>query len=155
MPSPHTFEIAPIASLLDRRLHTCRVVVDPFAGRSRRGTLRNDLKDGGREALSWLRRLERESADALLFDPPYSPRQIVEVYKRVGLDVTMRTTQSSFFSRRKDEATEVIKKGGIVICCGWNSGGFGKSRGFQLLEVLLVAHGGAHNDTIVTVERKR
>ena len=27
-------------------------------------------------------------------------------------------------------------------------------RGYELLEVLLVPHGGAHNDTIVTVERK-
>lgn len=30
----------------------------------------------------------------------------------------------------------------------------GIKRDFELLEVLLVAHGAAHNDTIVTVERK-
>jgi hypothetical protein len=30
----------------------------------------------------------------------------------------------------------------------------GKGRGYQMEELLLVAHGGAHNDTIVVVERK-
>jgi hypothetical protein len=30
----------------------------------------------------------------------------------------------------------------------------GIKRNFKLIEVLIVAHGGAHNDTIVTVERK-
>lgn len=38
--------------------------------------------------------------------------------------------------------------------CGWNSAGFGKVRGYVFEEILLVAHGGAHNDTIVTVERR-
>ena len=28
-------------------------------------------------------------------------------------------------------------------------------RGYELEEILLIAHGGIHNDTIVTVERKR
>lgn len=36
----------------------------------------------------------------------------------------------------------------------WNSGGFGKNLGFEMIEILLVPHGGHHNDTIVTVERK-
>lgn len=29
-----------------------------------------------------------------------------------------------------------------------------KNRGFEIIEIMLVAHGGNHNDTIVTVERK-
>jgi hypothetical protein len=44
--------------------------------------------------------------------------------------------------------------GGYAICCGWNSIGIGKKRGFKLIEVLLVCHGRLHNDTIVTVEQK-
>ena len=44
--------------------------------------------------------------------------------------------------------------GGIVISCGWNTQGMGKQNGFEIIEILLVCHGGAHNDTIVTVERK-
>lgn len=46
------------------------------------------------------------------------------------------------------------KAGGIVITCGWNSGGIGKKYGFEIEEILLVAHGGWHNDTIVVVDRK-
>ena len=30
----------------------------------------------------------------------------------------------------------------------------GKNRGFEIVEILLVAHGGHHNDTICTVEKK-
>ena len=48
----------------------------------------------------------------------------------------------------------MLKPEGIAICFGWNSMGFGLKRGYELLEVLMVPHGGAHNDTIVTVERK-
>jgi hypothetical protein len=38
--------------------------------------------------------------------------------------------------------------------CGWNSNGFGKGLGFEMIELLLIAHGSMHNDTIVTIERK-
>jgi hypothetical protein len=47
-----------------------------------------------------------------------------------------------------------IKVGGYCISFGWNSNGMGKNRGFEIVEILLVSHGGHHNDTIVTVERK-
>ena len=105
------------------------------------------------EALDFLNSLEGEF-DGCLFDPPYSPRQIAECYKSVGRDVHMKDTQSSFYGDRKKAVARLIRGGGIVISCGWNSGGMGKSLGFQIEEILLVPHGGAHNDTIVTVERK-
>ena len=47
-----------------------------------------------------------------------------------------------------------IKVGGKVISFGWNSGGLGKNRRFKIHKILLVAHGGLHNDTICVVERK-
>lgn len=46
------------------------------------------------------------------------------------------------------------KKDGVVITCGWNSSGIGKVNGFRIVEILLVPHGGWHNDTIITVEKK-
>lgn len=154
MPSPATFSIPPISELLDRWLKDCAVVVDPFAGDSLRGTIRNDLRDG-MEAVAFLDSLNGCRADAVLFDPPYSPRQISEAYKRVGLEVGVRETQNGRLYRDvKDRLDRILKPGGIAICCGWNSAGFGKVRRYQLEEILLVAHGGAHNDTIVTVERK-
>ena len=154
MPSPATFSIAPISDLLDYWLRECEIVIDPFSGASFRATHRNDLRDG-MEATVWLAGLNGLQADAVLFDPPYSPRQITEVYKSVGLEVGMKETQSAvLYKSVKDHLHRLLKPQGIAICCGWNSAGFGTVRGYQFEEILLVAHGGAHNDTIVTVERK-
>lgn len=83
-----------------------------------------------------------------------SPRQVAEVYTRMGKTVNMETTQASFWSNLKKEIARIAKMDAVVIGCGWNSGGIGKKYGFELIEVLLVPHGGHHNDTIVTVERK-
>ena len=91
----------------------------------------------------------------VLFDPPYSPRQIAEVYKSVGMAVGVEDTQNGrLYSETRDLLAPKIEPGGIAISCGWNSGGFGRARGFAIIELLLVCHGGAHNDTIVTVESK-
>ena len=35
-----------------------------------------------------------------------------------------------------------------------NSNGIGKKYGFEQIELLMIAHGGQHNDTICTVEIK-
>lgn len=75
-------------------------------------------------------------------------------YKGVGLPVDNKTTQSSFWSNQKKEIARIVKTGGKVISFGWNSGGIGKKLGFEIERILLVPHGGHHNDTIVTVERK-
>ena len=91
----------------------------------------------------------------MLFDPPYSPRQVAECYKALGQTVNMQTTQASYWSKLKVEIGRIVKPGGTVITCAWNSGGIGSKYGFEITEILLVAHGGWHNDTIVTVEKKR
>lgn len=54
----------------------------------------------------------------------------------------------------KEHISPKIVTGGYAITFGWNSQGFGKKQGFELIEVLLVPHGRGHNDTIVTVEIK-
>ena len=36
----------------------------------------------------------------------------------------------------------------------WNSIRFGRERGFKIIEILLISHGGNRNDTIVIVEQK-
>jgi hypothetical protein len=72
----------------------------------------------------------------------------------MGKTVNMQTTQSSFWGNLKKEIARKMKKNGIVISFGWNSNGIGKTLNFEQLEILLVAHGGIHNDTICVVERK-
>ncbi len=158
MPNANTFSIPPIRELIARHL-TDGVWLDPFsrnspfAGRC----ITNDLNPAmpaqyHLEALDFLRMWE--GADGVLFDPPYSPRQIAECYQTIGRTVHAEDTRSSFYGDRKTAAARAIRPGGLALCFGWNSGGLGIANGFELIEVLLVAHGGAHNDTICTVERK-
>lgn len=157
MPNKYTFSITPITELLQK--YASGVIVDPFANNSSIGTITNDLDPTTKaqyhlDALDFLKSLGENCADTVLYDPPYSPRQVSECYKRLGKTVNMETTQSRYWSNQKNEIARILKPNGIVISCGWNSNGIGEKRGFEIIEILLVAHGGAHNDTIVTVERK-
>lgn len=106
------------------------------------------------DALEFLKTFKNGQVDLVLYDPPYSPGQVSEVYKKLGMSVNMQTTQASYWGDQKKEIARIVKIGGVVITCGWNSGGIGKTNGFEIVEILLVPHGGWHNDTIVTVERK-
>lgn len=158
MPNKQTFEIKPIAEFIKRH-SVDGVSIDPFANRNRIASITNDLDpqydcDFNMDALDFLRKFEDESVDFVLFDPPYSPRQVSESYKHLGLSVNMQTTQASFWSNMKKEVSRIVKPGGKVLCFGWNSMGIGKTRGFDMVEVLLVPHGGHHNDTICTAEVK-
>lgn len=157
MPNSETFSIPPIRDLI--RQYAKGVIVDPFARNSGMATISNDLDPGCKtdyhlDALDFLRMLPDRSADTVLYDPPYSPRQIAECYKRLGKSVNMATTQNSYWSRQKAEIARIVKPGGAVITCSWNSGGIGSKFGFEIQEILLVCHGSWHNDTIVVVDRK-
>ena len=90
----------------------------------------------------------------VLFDPPYSYRQISECYKGFGLRATSLDTSNNFYNRVMNGICDKIEPGGYAISFGWNTNGFGKNRGFYPVEYLVVAHGQHHNDTLVTVERK-
>ena len=158
MPDSNTFNIQPIKQLLRQEVGA-GIWIDPFANRNRVASITNDLNpefdtDYHLDALDFLKQFGDEYADGVLFDPPYSPRQVSECYKQYGMEVTADTTQSSFWGNLKKEVARVTKPGGKVICFGWNSGGIGKTLNFDMTRILLVPHGGAHNDTIVTVETK-
>lgn len=161
MPSADTFTMSPVVSLLKKWLPDKEIIVDPFARNSLLATHRNDLNPDTAatyhmQAAEFCKHLydTKIRADAILFDPPYSPRQISELYQNIGLEVTKEDTQNSrLYKSVKDGLALLLKPGGIAISFGWNSSGFGKTRGFVMKEILLCAHGGAHNDTIVVVEQ--
>lgn len=160
MPNKNTFSIKPIRELINRYIDSPSLyVADPFCNGFKYGNITNDL-DPELEAMhhmdayDFLKTLGDESINVMLFDPPYSPRQVSECYKSLGKTVNMQTTQSSYWSKLKKEIARVLTPSGISVTCGWNSGGIGKTLGFEIEEILLVAHGGWHNDTIITVERK-
>ena len=165
MPNKNTFKIKPIRELIERRIKEVKdknpnaIIIDPFANQSKLADITNDLDnqydtDYHMDALDFLKMFDDKSVDMVLYDPPFSPRQVAECYKKLGKTVNMQTTQSSYWSRHKKEISRIVKKNGIVITCGWNSGGIGKTNGFEIVEILLVSHGGWHNDTIVTVDKK-
>jgi hypothetical protein len=163
MPNANTFSIKPIAKLIHRHIKMLpdnAVIIDPFARNNKFGTITNDLDpdttaDYHLDAFDFLQNVvDKDEADMVLFDPPYSPRQVSEVYKKMGRSVNMQTTQASFWGNLKKEIARVTKPNGICISFGWNSGGIGGKLNFHQIEILLVAHGGWHNDTICTVEQK-
>lgn len=168
MPNSKTFTIKPIREFIERILPPSitkqgEVWLDPFVRDSvfkHRMSYTNDLNPKFEashhlDALEFLKLFNDNSVDGVLFDPPYSPRQIKECYENIGRRVTQQDTQSSFWSKLKKEIARITTKNAKVICCGWQSGGIGKTLGFQLVEVLMVPHGGRHNDTIVTLEYKK
>jgi len=167
MPNKNTFLIKPIKSLIEdafiyKGLMQKIVAIDPFSNNSPFADkcITNDIdpeikSEYHMDALDFLKTFDDNSVDLVLFDPPYSPRQVSECYKKLDKTVNMQTTQSSFWGNLKKEISRIVKSNGMVISCGWNSGGIGKKFGFEIQEILLVPHGGWHNDTIITVDKKR
>lgn len=159
MPNSKTFEIKPIKELINRYIKSNYTIIDPFANSNKIANITNDLDenyntDYHMDALEFLKIFDDNSIDMVLYDPPYSPRQVSECYKKLNKTVNIQTTQSSYWSNQKKEISRIVKPNGIVITCCWNSGGIGKKYGFEIEEILLVPHGGWHNDTIVTVDKK-
>jgi len=132
MPNKQTFQIKPIKQLIKEEIGND--YLDPFPF--------NYSKD----ATVYLK--ESNPQEYGVFDPPYSPRQLKECYKGLG----EYDTKASTWSKWKDLMAEKVTK--KCISFGWNTGGLGEKRGFKITRILLVAHGGMHNDTICTVEVK-
>ena len=159
MPNSNTFDIKCISRLIHKYHNLEMISIDPFANKNRIAKITNDLDpemkaDYCMDALDFLKQFQTGSIDFVLYDPPYSPRQVSECYKKLGKTVNMETTQASFWGNLKKEIARITKANGIEISFGWNTNGIGKTKGFEILEILTVAHGGQHNDTLCTVERK-
>lgn len=159
MPNKNTFKIKPIEQLIAEAVDLSLLWIDPFANQNKIASITNDLNteydtDYHLDALDFLKMFDDDSVDGVLYDPPYSPRQVSECYNDVGYSVTWDTTKASFWGNHKREISRIVKIGGRVITFGWNSGGIGNKYGFEIERILLVPHGGWHNDTICTVEVK-
>ncbi len=158
MPNKNTFSIRPIKKLLEEEVSE-GLWIDPFANSNKIASVTNDLNpefdtNYHLDALDFLRIFKDQEVDGILYDPPYSVRQVSECYKQFGIKITQETTRSDFWTKLKLEIARIIKPNGKVISFGWNSGGIGKTNGFEIKRILLVPHGGIHNDTICTVEIK-
>jgi hypothetical protein len=162
MPHRDTFTVEPIGAFVRRYLVNSKSSIDPFARNNRWATATNDIDPStGAEwhldAEEFCREMAKlgRTFDLAIFDPPYSPRQISECYSGFGRQATTRDTQNAgLYKRVRDALLPILEPNAIVLSFGWNSGGMGAARGFQSIEIMLVAHGGAHNDTICVAERQ-
>jgi hypothetical protein len=163
MPNHKTFSIPPIRDFVCQWIEkTPGTSIDPFSGGRNFATITNDLNPNlpanyHLDAEDFILKIQETigQVSLILFDPPYSPRQISECYKGIGREVTMKDTQSAaLYARVRNRMVDILPIGGVVLSFGWNSVGAGKNRGFSLEEILMVCHGGAHNDTICLAERR-
>ena len=139
MPNHRTFDIKPIKEFIKENIGLD--YIDPFP---------YPFKE---YAIKYLKKIETNSKLSLVFDPPYSQRQLKEMYHSNGLSLD-HPMNNSYWSNCKKEIARIIKPNGKVISFGWNSGGIGKKNGFEIEKILLVNHGSQHNDTICTLEVK-
>lgn len=164
MPNADTFSIKPIGEFVQKYLGSTQGdSIDPFARNKNWCSWNNDIDpatqaDSHMDAEEFCKLILANNGccvELALFDPPYSPRQISECYKGFGREVTGQDTQNAYLYKRvRDALDPLLLKGGICLSFGWNSAGMGVKRGYAIEEILLVAHGGAHNDTICLAERK-
>ena len=162
MPNSDTFSVPPIGEMVKRYLSESKVSCDPFARNKRWATHTNDLNPKTEaeyhmdaEAFMVMLAGEGVKCDLAIFDPPYSPRQISECYKEAGITCGMKETQNAaLYARMKSALVPILTPDAIVLSFGWNSAGMGKKHGFEQIEIMLVCHGGAHNDTICLSEQR-
>ncbi len=141
MPNARTFQIKPIKNILSEELKDN--FIDPFPFESKV------------DCFDFFKEFDDNSVESLVLDPPYTKRQVSEHYKKNGGKVTGWHTSSGWTAKVKDEVARIMKPGGKVISFGYNTCGIGKTRGFEIIRILDVCHGGDHYDTLCTVEVKK
>jgi len=151
MPNKYTFEMKPALSFILPHLVGKTRTCDPFCGRSTLANARNDLALSKVDSADWLKQFPDECMEVVLFDPPYSPRQLKECYDSIG--ETLHDTKSSVWKTWKDEIARITEPNGYVLSFGNNSMGIGIGNGFEMERIRLIPHGGNHYDTICTAER--
>ena len=160
MPNKNTFNCAPIHEFVQRYINHFKPIVDSFCGENPFVLIHsNDMNpdkptNHHLDAVEFLKKMKKDHFKLGLFDPPYSLRQCKECYEGMGKKLTHADTLDASFRRVKDELDPLIVEGGIVLSFGWNTVGMGKKKGYEIVEIMLVSHGGHHQDTICTAEYK-
>ena len=153
-----------VASYLYQNPESDLFIIDPFARNQNFATITNDLnpefkKTYNMEANEFLELMYTEygpeSVDIIVFDPPYSSTLAKKYYDGIGCDMKYWQTVAPW-KRAKIAAAKLIKPGGYFIHLGYHTKGLGKSRGFELVDGLILSNGGLpeQNDIILIVEQK-
>ena len=97
MPNSKTFKIKPIKEIIQKYSTNKKLIIDPFANESSIKEflpttsiyVNNDIDEEfdtqyHLEAYDFLKLFDNESVDMVLYDRPYSLRQVSECYKKIG-----------------------------------------------------------------------
>lgn len=162
MPGAETLNIRPIKQLVSRYVpKDGDRWIDFFARNQRICKTTNDINPAFKTtfnkcALALSKDLREGFFKGAILDMPFSMNQNRVLYENFGRGhYCVRPDSMKYWAEFKNNVAKLIIPGGIVITCAWSSMGLGKNRGFEMIEILLVPHGGSRNDTIVTVERKK
>ena len=117
MPTPWTFLMTPVKELLLRYMKNPERWIDPYAGKNSPAGMTNDHNpemkaDYCMEAIEFAEMVHDEY-DGILFDPPYSFRQISEHYKIIGKKATQKDTSMAFYEKTKSAFCEKVRGGGV------------------------------------------
>lgn len=152
-----TFDIPSVAQLLGRYVSGGKGWADPFAADSRFAEWTNDLNPRARaqyhmEAEDFIREVLPSGLNGIIFDPPYSKRQISECYTGIGLKATQEDTSELFYNRVKRAFENKVRPGGWCISMGYSTRGVYGWEDIELLDV--VANNDGAYDILVLVQRK-
>ncbi len=154
MPSTDTFDVPAIGEFVKSYLRQSKISVDPFARNKGWATYTNDLNpetsaEFHMDAVEFLEYLKTQNIqpDLIFLDPPYSLHQVVKSYARYGYKRVNALTPVY------DLAAELVPLNGVVLNFGFNTNGICRV-GFEIEQIMIVAHGGHHNDTLCMAERK-
>lgn len=159
MPNAETFSVPVIGAFVREYLNDSKVSIDPFSRNKRWATHTNDINPNTKaehhmEARAFLDKMIKEGvkADLILFDPPYSPGQAKECYEEAGMKLPLENAQNAKLNADcRKRFRQLAAPGCRVLTFGWNTVGMGE--GWEMERVILVCHGGAHNDTICMAEK--
>ena len=133
------------------------VIADLFARNCQLGTpgLRNDIDidtaaDFHLDVFKFLEMTQPASLDAVIIDPPFSFNQASKHYKNSA----GKCLGVGWVSAVRRSAAEKLKIGGLMFCLGWDANGAGNINQFDLIEVIICAHGQARSATIMTIDRR-
>ena len=76
----------------------------------------------------------KSEIDLVLFDPPYSLRQLKDHYDGIGKDLELWQTHN-MWKEGKDIVAKLMPVGSRVVSLGWTTSGFGAKRGFDKVAV--------------------
>lgn len=130
-------------------------IIDLFARQCPWGTVRNDINPQlfpnytthCMDALELVQNLKRNSAHIVLLDPPFSDRQSAEEYGTSNL-----YTNPSYMAELGKEIFRVLKVGGYVVKCGYNTNP--PARGFECVKVFIARFGASRNDILFSLWKK-